>query len=48
MSWWSRTFPKKKGGSRGGNLVRRVASALISKATAGLYDGYNKDGDFLW
>lgn len=48
MSWWSRNFPKKQGGSRGGNILRRVASAAISKLTVGIYDGYDKDGNFLW
>lgn len=49
MSWLSRQFERKEGGTRGGNLVRRIAKATLAKLTLGIYDGTNSQGNFeLW
>lgn len=54
MSWFSRNFGRKEGGSTGGNILRRVSSAVIKKLTLGIYDGSSdnsggtNNNTFLW
>lgn len=47
------TRNQKKGGTKGGNLLRRIARKLISTLTVGIYDGTDGNGpanpdNFLW
>lgn len=46
MSWLSRQFARKEGGSRVGNIIRRVAVTLANNLTAGLGGQFiDRDGD---